>query len=54
MKMRRLAVCGLLMIVLVAAKPVSPPSDHGWPGQFEQQVPDPDSALPWLRPGGHF
>jgi hypothetical protein len=54
MKTRPLVIYGLLLIVLAAAPPAPPPPGDGWLGQSVQPAPDSRSALPWLRPGGHF
>jgi hypothetical protein len=56
MKTRLLVTCGLLTIMLVAAKPIAEPPDDGfWSHLFVGSAAnDPRSALPWLRQDGHF
>ena len=57
MRMRALAIYGCLAILLVAAQPApppAPPGGDGWLSNLVNPAPDPNSALPWLRPGGRF
>jgi hypothetical protein len=55
MKIARSLVIGWFWVVLVAAQPAAPPpSDNTWLNHLGRPVPDPASALPWLRPNGHF
>ena len=54
---RLLAVGSLLTAALLTAHPVAAqpaPKDDGQISNDLPRGPDPKSALPWLRPGGHF